>query len=1266
MNDNDLGRLLFGSDPDRLSVNTRSSPARGMSQITATAVSDSSGGFVELSVSGEVLEVPTTFAVKRGDEVIVSLAKNVPTVVGVVGKGDKVDNLVASTIKATTAIVSQVIAGSVTADTITAVEAYIESLKAGDFAADSIEATTAEVVNLIAKDAKFDSLSATKAVIGTLEAAKAYIEELTAKEITAEKLEAATAYIGSLTAEDVTAEQIAAGLAAIGTLDTTYANIDFANVDVANIGEFFAKSGIIQDIVTESGTVTGRLVGVTIVGDLIEAGTLKADKLVVKGEDGLYYKLNVNGETVESEQTDYNSINGSSIQAQSITATKISVSDLVAFGATIGGLVIEDGSLHSLAKDAHDSGVNGFFMGADGSAGFGGAASYLRYDAETDELEIKASSVVIDTSAVAKAEDAIKGVELQYALSSSATVAPTSGWSAVAPPWQAGKHMWQRKVETKADGTSRVGEPTCISGAQGQPGKDGQDGSPGAAGAPGKDGKTYYTWLKYADSPTSGMSDDPAGKEYIGLAYNKTTATESANYSDYTWSLVKGDKGDQGLPGGKGADGKTYYTWVKYATSSTGAGMSDSPAGKTYIGLAYNKSTATESTVATDYAWSLIKGDKGDKGDEGIPGPKGADGASTYFHVAYANSADGTVGFSVSDSANKTYIGTYVDSVAADSASPSKYSWQLVKGAQGQAGEQGIPGKNGANGQTSYLHIAYATNSTGTAGFSVSDSAGKTYIGQYTDFVQADSTTPSKYSWTLIKGPAGAKGETGQPGSPGAAGAPGKGIKSTTVEYQAGTSGTTAPTGAWQTAIPSVAANQYLWTRITVAYTEGASSTAYSIGKMGANGSPGTPGAAGNGVKSTAVAYQASASATTSPTGTWASSPPSVAAGQYLWTRITITYTNNATTTAYSVARQGANGSDGKDGADGKTLYGTCATAANVAAKVAAAAGYKLYQGATVAVKFAASNTVTTAITLNVQSTGAKNVYVNGALTSSANRYTWDAGDTVQFVYDGTGYVPLSDGAYVKETASGVEVGKPGAPVKSLVNASGSFDVLDSSGSVLSRFAAKLIELGKSATDAVIRLCGGTGEIKAEAVEGVPSLTMSSASVAMRGGTADGQQKAYFRAGLAGGLPQAVMAAYYEGTTRVASLSVSPDGAYVNGLPVYGAKIVYSNVSAGTSGTVTTNETSANFVYFEIFFRTNDGERSSTRVYQPNGKIANLTSARITSTDGRGWVKSKQVQISGKSIAYVGYAGESSMGMADGGGTNYVGGTLIYLVVGYK
>lgn len=149
-------------------------------------------------------------------------------------------------------------------------------------------------------------------------------------------------------------------------------------------------------------------------------------------------------------------------------------------------------------------------------------------------------------------------------------------------------------------------------------------GPQGVQGPKGADGKQYYTWLKYADTPTSGMSDTPTGKVYIGLAYNKETATESNNYADYTWSLVKGEKGDTGISGPKGEDGKTYYTWLKYADNSSGGGMSDSPDGKSYIGLAYNKVTEVESNNPADYVWSLIKGDKGDKGEQGVAG-------RTYF-----------------------------------------------------------------------------------------------------------------------------------------------------------------------------------------------------------------------------------------------------------------------------------------------------------------------------------------------------------------------------------------------------------------------------------------------------------------------------------------------------------------------------------------------------------------------------------------------------------------------------------------------------------
>ncbi len=164
-------------------------------------------------------------------------------------------------------------------------------------------------------------------------------------------------------------------------------------------------------------------------------------------------------------------------------------------------------------------------------------------------------------------------------------------------------------------------------GDTGATGATGSQGPQGVTGPKGADGQQYYTWLKYADTPTSGMSDSPTNKKYMGLAYNKTTATESTNYADYTWSLIQGPQGSQGVQGPTGANGQPTYTWIKYGTSTTGAGMSDNPAGKTYIGMAYNKTTQTESTNPADYTWSLIQGPKGDTGSQGPQGPKGDQGA---------------------------------------------------------------------------------------------------------------------------------------------------------------------------------------------------------------------------------------------------------------------------------------------------------------------------------------------------------------------------------------------------------------------------------------------------------------------------------------------------------------------------------------------------------------------------------------------------------------------------------------------------------------
>ena len=143
-----------------------------------------------------------------------------------------------------------------------------------------------------------------------------------------------------------------------------------------------------------------------------------------------------------------------------------------------------------------------------------------------------------------------------------------------------------------------------------------------------------------------------------------------------------------------------------------------------------------------------LDGIQGPKGDQGIPGKDGVDGKTQYTHISYANSADGSKDFSVSDS-NRDYVGMYVDFTQNDSTDPKKYAWSKIKGADGA---NGTPGKPGADGKTPYLHIAYANSADGKTGFSTTDGTNKLYIGQYTDYTQADSTDATKYTWTKIKG----------------------------------------------------------------------------------------------------------------------------------------------------------------------------------------------------------------------------------------------------------------------------------------------------------------------------------------------------------------------------------------------------------------------------------------------------------------------------------------------------------------------------------
>lgn len=263
-----------------------------------------------------------------------------------------------------------------TANKFTAIEGNIETLQT-----DKLSATDADL-----KYASIGSLEAVEADIGSLNADYGEF-----KVANAENLEAINADIDHLNASVFDAE----------TGNIKFANIDFANIGKAAIENFFSKSGMISDLIVGEGTITGKLVGVTIIGDLIEGGTVKADKLVVLGEDGLYYKLNTNGVTTSAEQTEYNSLNGSIITAKSITADKVAVTDLVAFGATIGGFHITDDSIYSGVKETVDNTTRGVYLDNDGQIAFGDANNFIRYYKDQNgnyKLEISADSLSIGSS----------------------------------------------------------------------------------------------------------------------------------------------------------------------------------------------------------------------------------------------------------------------------------------------------------------------------------------------------------------------------------------------------------------------------------------------------------------------------------------------------------------------------------------------------------------------------------------------------------------------------------------------------------------------------------------------------------------------------------------------------------------------------------------------------------------------------------------------------------------------------------------------------
>lgn len=378
--------------------------------------------YVKLDGSELLTPVTSTASVKDGERVTVMIKNHTATITGNISSPSASSKELSSVASDTSDNARKITEFEIALGT----KAEVEELKAETARIDTLVADNVTIKqNLATANAEIETLQANEVTItNQMNANKVNIETLrttkldasiaTATYATIENLNATNQNVYNLEAtygdfvdlstdkfEAIEAEisKIEAGGLSVDQLKAQFATIDFSNIGKAAMEYFYAQSGLIDNVTISDGTITGMLVGVTIKGDLIEANTIIADKLVILGEDGVYYKLNTNGETIGAEQTEYNSLNGQVILAKSITAEKVSVSDLVAFDATIGGFNITENAIFSEVKDSEDNVTRGIYFDTDGQVNIGDASNFIKYikdDEGNYHLTIAADTILYD------------------------------------------------------------------------------------------------------------------------------------------------------------------------------------------------------------------------------------------------------------------------------------------------------------------------------------------------------------------------------------------------------------------------------------------------------------------------------------------------------------------------------------------------------------------------------------------------------------------------------------------------------------------------------------------------------------------------------------------------------------------------------------------------------------------------------------------------------------------------------------------------------
>lgn len=602
-------------------------------------------------------------------------------------------------------------------------------------------------------------------------------------------------------------------------------------------------------------------------------------------------------------------------------------------------------------------------------------------------------------------------------------------------------------------------------------GMQGEQGIPGV----GQDGKTSYLHIKYSDDGTTftgNAGEDPGN--YIGQ-YTDFTQADSTTFSDYTWTLIKGEQGDNGTDGTRGKSVLSVSTYpitnistfeTKEATTDENVYIWQQDDLKTDTGLSEILVGDTIQVGTHQYVISELDDDWNPSGPVSLVD----DG------ISLASDTQESGGISVAKAVGRSVTRPAILSLTVE---PETSTWE---------------------GTTVYNWLLHhIVDEAGVYDVGLGDII---QVGDYQYVIDIVSGYQSMYSSpynnyyvgsrtkTKITG---ADGQNGADGKDGTDGKDGNGIASTEVTYQTSTSGTETPTGTWTADIPDVAQGEYLWTKTVTTYTDATTSTSYSVAYQATDGVDGKDGAKGDDGVSPTVDTSKSGTTTTitivdaegtktatvedgtdgkdGSDGKDGKSPTATVTKSGTTSTITINNTDGTTTSVDvldgSDGKNGTDGKDGTDGADGKMLYGTCSTAGATATKVATVTGFTLTAGTTVSIKFTYANSAD-APKLNINSLGAKSIITNGATYAY-----WAAGASVVFVYDGTQFQVCSSPVY----ADTVTVGNPSS--KNVYIDSDSVDIRTGT-TVSSSFSGNAVELGKNSRSAIIKMCGGAATISAD------------------------------------------------------------------------------------------------------------------------------------------------------------------------------------------